>query len=144
MSEQSQSNPTVDAEVTETPEVDETVLGAQPEADETEDEADGEREFSDVTPYAAAEIANRLLGVPEGTKPRTSQTFYSLARNHTIASNYDEWSAAGGKQSGYKVEFDGPAFHQWLVDSAAGKIRGRSRNDYDKLADEFALEVVSE
>jgi len=37
---------------------------------------------------------------------------------------------------------DGAAFHQWLVDSAAGKIRGSSRNDYDKLAEEFALEVA--
>lgn len=141
MTEQSQSNAPVDT--------DETVLGAEqaetpevetPEADENGNETE-EREFSNVTPYAAAEVANRLLGVKEGEKERTSQTFYSYARNHSIKSNYDQWLADGSKKSGYKVELDGVDFKRWLDDSAAGKIRGRSRNDYDRLADEFALDA---
>jgi hypothetical protein len=137
MSEQSQSNPTV---VDETPEVEETVLGAQPEVTDESGEETEAQEYSNLTPYAAAELANRLLGVKEGDKPRTSQTFYSLARNGTVASNYKQWVEDGARKSGYKVEFEGAAFMQWLQDSAAGKIRGRSRNNYDRLAEEFSLD----
>jgi hypothetical protein len=137
MSEQSQStNPAVN-------DVDETVLGAEQEQVETPETkgTDESHNYSDVTPYAAAELANRLLGVKEGDKPRTSQTFYSYARNHSIESNYDEWVRDGGKKSGYKVELKGDAFMKWLQDTADGKISGRSRNDYDRLAEEFALDA---
>jgi hypothetical protein len=140
MSEQSQSNPTVDAEVTEGAELNEQVETPEVETEETEETAP-EAQYSNVTPYAAAELANRILGVQEGDKPRTSQTFYSLARNGTIASNYKQWDADGGRKSGYKVEFEGGAFMEWLQATADGKIRGRSRNNYDKLAEEFAIEA---
>jgi hypothetical protein len=129
MSENTTNTAGTDVETPEVPEVE------TPEVEEN----DEDREFSNLTPYAAAEIANRVLGVKEGDKPRTSQTFYSYARNGSIASNYKQWDADGAKKSGYKVELDGKAFMQWLNDSAAGKIKGRSRSDYDKLAAEFAL-----
>src|SRR5258708_39390467 len=118
MSEQSQSNPTVDPEVTdETAEVlDPEATDLEDETPEPTDEIEGNEndedeaepaEFSDLTPYAAAGVANRRLGGPEGQKPRTSQTFYSYGRNHSIKSSYDSWVAQASKTSGYKVHLDG-------------------------------------
>jgi hypothetical protein len=96
-------------------------------------------EYTDVTPFAAAEIANRVLGVETGKTPRTPQMFYGYARNGSIASNFKTWTADGGRKSGYKVEFDGAAFMQYLQDQKAGKSTTASRHNYDELAAQFAI-----
>jgi len=99
----------------------------------------GTTEYSNITPFAATEIANRILGPGSDGKPRTSQLFYGYARSGSIASNYKQWVADGGKKSGYKVEFDGQAFMAWLNRQASGSTGTSTRHNYDALTAEFAL-----
>jgi hypothetical protein len=94
---------------------------------------DQEQAFDDLTPYAASRVASLVTG-----KKYTEQSFYGYARTGAIASNYDQWNADGGKKSGYKVEFNGEAFAQWLKGVQSGRIRPSGRNvDYAALADAF-------
>jgi hypothetical protein len=136
MSEQSSSTNVTDVNETGA-EVEETEQTGQVEGNEPEGNEDDEvEEYSDLTPYAASKVALRVL---PGSK-QTEQTYYGYARSGRIESNYQQWLADGGKKSGYKVKLNGAAFMQYLKDVKSGKITTTARNDYDALADEFALE----
>jgi hypothetical protein len=103
------------------------------ETDETAETAS----FPNITPYHAAEVASRVLG----TKVEPN-TLYGLAKSGTVASNYDQWVRDGSKKSGYKVEFDGEAFAEYLRGRQSGHIVARGgKVNYASLVEQFNAEA---
>jgi phage terminase Nu1 subunit (DNA packaging protein) len=103
------------------------------------------QQYNNVTPFAAAKIANVVLtkkGLDAEVKP---QMMYSYAKKGIIQSNYET------RTDGEKIYFDGAAFKQWL-DKYIVRIEngesGSSRVDYDVLAEQFMtaepVELVTE
>jgi hypothetical protein len=113
---------------------DEEKFEAELAAEVAETEATENTPHSDVTPFQAAGVASKILG-----KDITPQSMYGLAKNKTIAGNYDEYLAAGGRGHGIKVMFDGEAFFAWLKAAKAGNVQSAGRRSLDSLVDEFAV-----
>jgi hypothetical protein len=83
-----------------------------------------------ITPYAAAQITNRVLKAKGVDKEITPQMMYSYAKKNSIQTV----TVAGSK----KVHFDGDAFKTWLTAYVNGGSVTTGRADYDKLAKQFA------
>jgi hypothetical protein len=85
--------------------------------------------FAALTPYAAAQVTNRVLEARGLDRKVTPQMLYTYAKKGTIA------TIAGTS----KVTFDGEAFKTWL-DAYIKRIESgetASRVDYDELAKSF-------
>jgi len=97
---------------------------------------------SDLTPYAASKVANRIFAAEGVVRHYTEQTMYGYAKNGRIGSNYAQWKRDGGRGvATYKVALEGDAFYAWMKDVVDGKTTAAARHDYDALADEFALDA---
>ena len=100
--------------------------------------------YANITPFAAAQVANKVLerrGLDAEVKP---QMLYSYANKGIIDSNYKT------RAEGEKIYFVGSAFKAWL-DKYVTRIEngesGSARVDYDVLADQFmdpTVEIVAE
>jgi hypothetical protein len=84
--------------------------------------------MENLTPYAAAQVANRVFAAKDQNRKVTPQMMYGYAKNGTIASNYKT------RAEKEKVYFDGDAFKAWL-DKPASQQAGRV--DFDELAKQF-------
>jgi len=90
-------------------------------------------QYSNLTPFAAAQVTNKILQLKgyEGTiRP---QMLYSYAKKGTISSNYLT------RSEGEKILFDGDDFKVWL-DRYIQRIESgteSTRVDYDKLAEQY-------
>jgi hypothetical protein len=112
-------------------------LGTKAETDEddaAEVNASEVPEMDDLTPFQAAKVASLVLG-----RELAPQGFYTMAKSHSIASNYDEYQARGGRGKGLKVKFDGKAFATWLknVQAGGGTVSIGGKVDYAALAAKF-------
>jgi len=90
--------------------------------------------FSNITPFAAAKIANIVLAKNDLDIEIRPQMMYNYAAKNIIASNY------ATRSSDEKIYFDGASFKSWL-DRYVEKAKSgttNSRVDYDKLAEEFS------
>jgi hypothetical protein len=93
--------------------------------------------MQDLTPHAAHIVTNAVLaahGIDKEIKP---QLMYGLASKGTIASNRDEWIAAGGRKSGFKVTFNGDAFEEWLRQYIKGGAKKVTKTNVDDLVEQF-------
>jgi hypothetical protein len=79
-----------------------------------------------LTPYAAAQVTNKVLAAAGIEKTITPQMMYGYAKKGTIA------TVEGTK----KVTFDGNAFKIWL-DSYVKGGAPTGKQDFDKLAEAF-------
>ena len=82
-----------------------------------------------ITPFYAAQVANRVLAAKGVAKTVTPQMMYSYARNERIATV----KVDGTK----KVFFDGDAFKTWLDAYVAGTGQSGKVADLDKLAEQY-------
>jgi hypothetical protein len=89
--------------------------------------------MQNLTPFAAAKVANIVLKANGLTIELRPQMMYSYAKRNVIASNYDT------RAENEKVEFVGEAFKLWLDKYVARALTGdtTSRTDYDELAKQF-------
>jgi hypothetical protein len=90
-------------------------------------------QYANLTPFAAAQVTNRVLASKELNVEVRPQMLYSYARKGTIASNYET------RTDNEKVMFEGDAFKAWL-DRYVERIENgteATRVDYDKLAEQY-------
>jgi hypothetical protein len=96
---------------------------------------------TDLTPYAAAEIATRVLG-----RKVSSQTMYGLARPGKGENAKSRIATVEGSkprsEGGDGILFDGDAFAEWLGAMKRGGSGTRVRQDFDALAKEFDEDYV--
>jgi len=92
------------------------------------------KQYSNITPFVAAKVANVVLEKRGLSGDVKSQMLYSYAKKNIIQSNYET------RAEGEKVYFDGAAFKTWL-DRYVVRIEngetGSARVDYDLLAEQF-------
>jgi hypothetical protein len=89
-------------------------------------------EFANLTPYAAAQVATRVLGTE--IQP---QTMYGLARRNAIETTEGALKGDGT----HKILFVGNSFKTWLDEQLLNPGGGVGRTDYDALAAEFSASV---
>src|SRR6266576_3645913 len=89
----------------------------------------------DLTPYYAAQVATGVLG-----RDIQPQVMYTMAKNGTIESNYDEYIEAGGRGNAQKIKvhFDGESFKTWLEGVKAGKVVATGKMNLAALIAEFS------
>ncbi|SRR5216684_4706776 len=100
--------------------------------------------MQDLTPYAAMMITNIMFAKNHINVELDPQPFYGYAKSGTIASNYKQFKAAGGKGHGIKVMFDGESFNKWLtqeIDNRKNGRSGRSKVNYSELATQYVNET---
>jgi hypothetical protein len=85
-----------------------------------------EVQFANLTPYAAAQVTNRVLAARGIDRKVTPQMLYSYAKKSTIAT----------VPNSKPVEFVGSAFKAWLDQYVTGGAKA-ARQDFDALADQF-------
>jgi hypothetical protein len=81
-----------------------------------------------ITPYAAAQVTNRVLEAKGINRTITPQMMYGYAKSGRI----NTVKVEGDK----KVYFDVEAFKSWLDQYLKGGA-GNARQDYDELAKQF-------
>jgi hypothetical protein len=90
--------------------------------------------YSDLTPFAAAQVVNVVLAGRNLDHEIKPQMMYNYAKKGIISSNYASRSA------GEKIFFSGESFKTWL-DSYVRKVESGntgSRVDYNKLAQQYS------
>jgi hypothetical protein len=90
--------------------------------------------MSPLTPYAAAQVINKILELKGIDRKIPPQQMYSAAKNGTIPSNY---STRADKE---KVYFEAEPLAAYIKDFVARIERGDAvagKQDYDKLAEQF-------
>ena len=90
--------------------------------------------YSNVTPFAAAKIANIVLRANDLDSEIRPQMMYNYAKRDIITSNYET------RDEGEKIYFDGESFKAWLDRYVENVKNGTtsSRTDYEALAEEFS------
>jgi hypothetical protein len=90
--------------------------------------------YSNITPFAAAKIANIMLRQNDLDIEIRPQMMYNYAKKNIIASNYLT------RDESEKIYFDGDSFKAWIdrYINAAKNGTVSSRADYESLAEEFS------
>jgi len=87
---------------------------------------------SNLTPYAAAQVASRVL-----KREIAPQTMYGLARPNKSTNESRIATVPDSKP----IMFVGDEFQKWLDAAKSNSGAARVRQDYDKLAKEFSADV---